>query len=356
MLLPKRNQTVIFMQHCTIFVRNPRLTSVMQICFMVYFFICQRQFRNLTRQMCQAEAAGALPPCKRWLNQPSYSHSLMSTLPHNTHLWHLLCMNVRPRAEQQNSSLPPPRYDSGACVFAPSQEAFYSIMLMFGLIRCGLVFSFYLRRLEVDSLWPDRTQTVINRRLKPKSWFGCPCWHLYGRGVCIRARVWALRSNCVGSMLPTEHSAVWVMRCSSIGSHVLPPALVWMLRAQLFISLALHQPEPAESGALTAPSPQPLASFSTVPSIFTLVVKHPPPYKAYGNFTFMTDNCNFCLPAKWCLLHSTACPNLIRWFRHTWICHLFSMKHLLTVGLLHVLTYKVYRKPASGVEYNRLLY
>lgn len=104
MLPPKRNQTVIFMQHCTIFVRNPRFTSVMQIGFVVYFFICQRQFRNLTRQMCQAEAAGALPPCKRWLNQPSYPHSLMSTLPHNTHLWHLLCMNVRPRAEQQFTS------------------------------------------------------------------------------------------------------------------------------------------------------------------------------------------------------------------------------------------------------------
>lgn len=157
-------------------------------------------------------------------------------------------------------------------------------------------------------------------------------------------------------MLPTEHSAVWVMRCSSIGSHVLPPAVAWMLRAQLFISLALYQPAPAESWALTAPSPQPLASFSIVPPIFTLVVKHPHlQNKAYGNFTFMTDN-NFYPPAKWCLLHSTSCPNLIRWFWHTWICHLFSMKHLLTIGMLHVLTYKVHRKPASRVEYNRLLY
>lgn len=33
MLLPKRNQTVIFMQHCTVFVRDARLASVMQDSF-----------------------------------------------------------------------------------------------------------------------------------------------------------------------------------------------------------------------------------------------------------------------------------------------------------------------------------
>lgn len=189
MLLPKRTQTVIFMQHCTIFVWNPCFTSVIQICFMVYFFICQRQFTNLTRQMCQAEAAGALPPCKGWLNQPSYSHSLMSTLPHNTHLWHLLCMNVRPRAEQQFISAA--IWFWSLCVRAVARGLLLNNANVWlnWLWPCFLLLPPPIGGVKGGQFVAWQDPNCNQPSTQTQSWFGCLCWHLYGRGVCIRARV-----------------------------------------------------------------------------------------------------------------------------------------------------------------------
>lgn len=176
------------MQHCTIFVWNPCFTSVMQICFTVYFFICQKQLRNLTRQMCQAEAAGALPPCKRWLNQPSYSHSLMSTLPHNTHLWHLLCMNVRPRAEQQFTSAAKSFRSSCVCAVARGSLLNNANVCLNCLWPCFLLLPPLIGRVKGGQFVAGQDPNCNQASTRTPSWFGSLCWHLYGREERVYAR------------------------------------------------------------------------------------------------------------------------------------------------------------------------
>lgn len=129
----------------------------------------------------------------------------------------------------------------------------------FNLLTKAL-FSFQLvgfEGLKLHNLWPDRTQlqsTVIwleataglvgsvvlaPHSLKESQEALCAC-------MC--ACMCVLCSNCVGTTLPTEHSAVWVMRCFSIGSDVQPPTWHECLQPSCS-SFPPHYLKPAESGS-----------------------------------------------------------------------------------------------------------
>lgn len=181
----------------------------------------------------------------------------------------------------------------------------------FNLLTKAL-FSFQLGGLEglkLRNLWPDRTQlqsTMIWLEatagligfvvLAPHS--------LKERKVALYlcARMCVLCSNCVGSAPPTEHSAVWVMHCFSIGSDVQPPTWHECLQPSCS-SLPSRYLEPAESGSHSPVALHHLShpqNFSlSIYQIFTLNIM----ISVWIITTFKKDNFNDTkLPVRWCHL------------------------------------------------------
>lgn len=186
----------------------------------------------------------------------------MSTFPHNTHLQQLhmnICLSEKQPLFQ------PAGYESVAFMIN-------SLTLIYWL-KPWLFFVFLN---FVHLRGRSCTTCGVTEPNSNQPWFGlCPqvvwwgsvmlaphllkesqealCAYVY---VCVRAYVCVYVckgvcvpcSNCVGSALPTEHSAVWVMRCFSIRSDVQPPTWHECLQPSCS-SLPPHYLKLAESGS-----------------------------------------------------------------------------------------------------------
>lgn len=129
--------------------------------------------------------------------------------------------------------------------------------LIYWLRPCFL-FNWVDLRAEAAQPVAWQAPTPINHYLAGgHSWFGLLCWHIsaWGRAKkllcsCMCACMCVRCSNCVGAALLAECSAMWVMRCFSIGSDVQPPTWRECLQHS-WSPLPPHYLEPAESSHST---------------------------------------------------------------------------------------------------------
>lgn len=302
---------------------SPHINSVMQTfqkVSSVFIFWLSKGIQKFHKTNLSGKAATALPQCKGdWTSPPT--HAAWCQHSHTTHTSNTCFhMNIRLRAEQPFTS-------SGIwiCSFCVNIviEDLRWIMPGFNLLTEAL-FSFQLGGLEglkLLNLWPDKNQlqsTMIC--LEATAGFGQLCCAGISQPagerrslVCVCARICVLCSNCVGFALPTEHSAMWVMHCFSIGSDVQPPTWHQCLQPSCS-SLIPHYPEPAESGPHSPAALYHLSypihlhpSIYWIPNIYTgyhdLQKKKKHLSEVLIVVTFKRDNyTDIKPPARWCHL------------------------------------------------------